>query len=58
MTFNPLLADVSLELAPENDEHECSGDETGICRSCRDHAGICDECGLTECCSDKPMGYT
>lgn len=41
------------ELIQEEAEHECefTGEvDCDICPSCKEHTGICEECGATECC--------
>ena len=54
------LKDELIEPRPENDsepDHECNGDadvDCDICSGCSEHSGFCTECGLSQCCGDRP----
>lgn len=43
----------------DTEEHECNEDanmDSDICSSCREHAGFCSECYVSNCCGSPPYG--
>jgi hypothetical protein len=45
---------------PTDDDHDCDGEgvtDSSLCGGCRDHAGFCSVCELSECCGAHPLSF-